>query len=161
MLGAGGVARAVAFACAAAGAEVSVFARDVGKAAGLVAALQKGLQGGLKVRPPLVMDHAHHIDADVIVNCTPVGMSGGPAAGQSPIEDLSKLEPSAVIFDTVYNPIETPLLRAARARGLATIDGVSLFTRQAEAQFRLWTGKAAPADLFDRLVREKLRTQEA
>ncbi|HYE60550.1 MAG TPA: type I 3-dehydroquinate dehydratase [Phycisphaerales bacterium] len=161
VLGAGGVARAVAFACAAAGAETSVFARDVGKAAELSQAVARTIESGLKARPPGALLDAQTTDADVIVNCTPVGMTGGPAPGQSPIPDLSRLKNTAVVFDTVYNPVETPLLRAARARGLATIDGVSLFTRQAEAQFRLWTGKVPPANLFDGLVRERLRTQEA
>jgi len=61
-----------------------------------------------------------------------------------------------MFFDTVYNPIETPMLKAAKARGCRTIDGVEMFVRQAALQFELWTGKPAPPGLFDRLVREKL-----
>lgn len=99
------------------------------------------------------------IVADVYINCTPVGMTGGPdPEGLSiPVHELAgKLPPETVFFDTVYNPIETPMLKAARSYGFRTIDGVEMFVRQAAAQFELWTGKAAPVQLFDRLVREKL-----
>jgi len=99
------------------------------------------------------------INADVYINCTPVGMTGGPdPEGLSiPVHELAgKLSPDTVFFDTVYNPIETPMLKAAKEHGFRTIDGVEMFVRQAAAQFELWTGKPAPVQLFDRLVREKL-----
>jgi len=88
-------------------------------------------------------------------------MSGGPDPdGLSiPIPDMTNIGPDTVFFDTVYNPIETPMLRAARERGCRTIDGVQMFVRQAAAQFELWTGKPAPVELFDRLVREALGTR--
>jgi len=95
----------------------------------------------------------------IFINCTPVGMTGGPdPEGLSiPVHELaSKLSPDTVFFDTVYNPIETPMLKAAKEHGFRTIDGVEMFVRQAAAQFELWTGKPAPVQLFDRLVREKL-----
>ena len=92
------------------------------------------------------------------INCTPVGMTGGPdPEGLSiPIPDMPPLPPETVFFDTVYNPIETPMLKAAKERGYRTIDGVQMFVKQAEAQFNLWTGKNPPEGLFDTLVREKL-----
>lgn len=94
----------------------------------------------------------------IYINCTPVGMAGGPDPdGLSiPIPDMPALPPETVFFDTVYNPIETPMLKAAKERGYRTIDGVQMFVRQAAAQFELWTGKPAPVELFDRLVRERL-----
>lgn len=104
-------------------------------------------------------DDIANVIADVYINCTPVGMTGGPdPEGLSiPVHELAgKLSPDTVFFDTVYNPIETPMLRAAKEHGFRTIDGVEMFVRQAAAQFELWTGKAAPVQLFDRLVREKL-----
>lgn len=96
--------------------------------------------------------------ADLYINCTPVGMAGGPDPdGLSiPIPDMPALPPETVFFDTVYNPIETPMLKAAKERGYRTIDGVQMFVRQAAAQFELWTGHPAPVELFDRLVRERL-----
>jgi shikimate 5-dehydrogenase len=85
-------------------------------------------------------------------------MAGGPDPdGLSiPIPDMPALPPETVFFDTVYNPIETPMLKAAKERGYRTIDGVQMFVRQAAAQFELWTDKPAPVELFDRLVRAKL-----
>ncbi len=81
-----------------------------------------------------------------------------PDALSIPILDMPPLPPETVFFDTVYNPVETPMLKAARARGCRTIDGVEMFVKQAAAQFELWTGKPAPIELFDRLCREKLAT---
>ena len=96
------------------------------------------------------------------INCTPVGMTGGPDPdGLSiPIPDMPPLPPETVFFDTVYNPIETPMLKAAKEHGYRTIDGVQMFVKQAEAQFELWTGQSAPEDLFDTLVRKKLTENE-
>jgi shikimate 5-dehydrogenase len=89
-------------------------------------------------------------------------MQGGPAPKDSPIptDQLGACERSMVIMDTVYTPLQTPLLKAARAAGLRTIDGASLFVRQAEAQFNLWTGGPPPGGLFDRLVRERAAKAE-
>jgi len=97
-------------------------------------------------------------NAQLYINCTPVGMIGGPDPdGLSiPIPDMPNLSPDTVFFDTVYNPIETPMLKAAKERGYRTIDGVQMFVKQAAAQFEIWTGQAAPEELFDTLVREKL-----
>ncbi len=97
--------------------------------------------------------------SDIYINCTPVGMTGGPdPEGLSiPVHELAgKLPPETVFFDTVYNPIETPMLKAAKSYGFRTIDGVEMFVKQAAAQFELWTGEQAPVQLFDRLVRERL-----
>jgi 3-dehydroquinate dehydratase/shikimate dehydrogenase len=97
-------------------------------------------------------------NAQLYINCTPVGMTGGPDPdGLSiPIPDMPNLSPDTVFFDTVYNPIETPMLKAAKERGYRTIDGVQMFVKQAAAQFSLWTDHPAPEDLFDTLVRGKL-----
>lgn len=107
-------------------------------------------------------DQLSSLSADIYINCTPVGMAGGPDPdGLSiPIPDLPPLPPETVFFDTVYNPIETPMLREAKKRGYRTIDGVQMFVKQAEAQFELWTGQNPPEGLFDRLVRTKLTTEE-
>ena len=62
-----------------------------------------------------------------------------------------------MVFDTIYNPIHTRLLRDARAAGCLTISGVEMFVRQAAAQFRLWTGRDAPLETFRRIVLNSLR----
>jgi 3-dehydroquinate dehydratase/shikimate dehydrogenase len=61
------------------------------------------------------------------------------------------------VFDTVYNPAETLLLKQARAQGAQTIDGITMFVNQAAAQFRLFTGQSANPDLMRRVVLERLR----
>lgn len=172
VMGAGGVARAVAFAAVNRGANLTIYNRDGERAKQLAKAISKHrferFEYEQSVDSPndkpgnavansidALTDASHH----AFVNCTPVGMTGGPdPEGLSiPVHELAgKLPPETVFFDTVYNPIETPMLKAAKSYGFRTIDGVEMFVRQAAAQFELWTGKAAPVQLFDRLVREKL-----
>ena len=161
IMGSGGVSRAAAAPFVARGATVSLFARNASAVDSLADQLntltKNGADGpGTVTAHPL--DDLQSARADVYINCTPVGMTGGPDPdGLSiPIPEMDNLSPDTVFFDTVYNPIETPMLKAARERGYRTIDGVQMFVKQAEAQFAIWTGEESPADLFDRLVREKL-----
>ena len=65
-----------------------------------------------------------------------------------------------VVFDSVYNPMKTRLLKDAEAAGCATVSGVELFVNQAAGQFELWTGKTAPIDLMRQVVEEKLSSPE-
>jgi shikimate 5-dehydrogenase len=62
-----------------------------------------------------------------------------------------------VVFDTIYNPIQTKLLRDAAAAGCVTIPGTEMFVRQGAAQFKLWTGEDAPLDVFRKVLGERLR----
>jgi len=81
-------------------------------------------------------------EADLVVNATSLGMNGAP-----PLDlDVQPLKQSAVIFDIVYAPLETPLLRAARARGLKTIDGLEMLMRQAVPGYLRWLGTRAEVD---------------
>lgn len=167
VIGAGGVARATAFALARAKATVRVFNRSPERAERLCNEINAQIE---QLSPDRRMLQKGNLSAasltelsssefTLYINCTPVGMTGGPdPEGLSiPVHELAgKLSPDTVFFDTVYNPIETPMLRAAKEHGFRTIDGVEMFVRQAAAQFELWTGKGAPVQLFDRLVREKL-----
>jgi len=87
--------------------------------------------------------------ADLVINATSLGMSGQP-----PLElDHDRLKPGAAVFDIVYAPLETPLLAAARARGLTTIDGLEMLMRQAAPGYLAWLGTTAEidADLRERL----------
>jgi shikimate dehydrogenase len=72
------------------------------------------------------------------VNCTPVGMAGGPEPDGSPLPDDVALDDTVTVMDTVYAPRETPLIREARSRGARTVDGWAMFTKQAERQYALW-----------------------
>lgn len=134
ILGAGGAARAAAFALVRAGARVTVAARRT-EQAGEVAAATGCASASFA-------DLAR-LPCDVLVNATPVG--SGAVPGESPVS-VSLLRPGSVVFDMVYEPRETPLLAAARARGCVTIDGVEMLVAQAVGQFESWTGKPAPVE---------------
>lgn len=155
IVGAGGVADAALRAAISLRAEIHIYNRSVDRARKL--AESSGLEHPLTITPHTLGELAAS-SCGVYINCTPVGMAGGPDPdGMSiPVDQMPTLSPETVFFDTVYNPIETPMLRAARARGFRTIDGVQMFVRQAAGQFELWTGEPAPVELFDRLVRERL-----
>jgi 3-dehydroquinate dehydratase/shikimate dehydrogenase len=160
IIGSGGAARALAFELASRHATVVLYNRTVERAEQLAdeinAHCSKTADAGkaVAVSPDLLPKACCH----AFINCTPVGMTGGPDPdGLSiPIPEMTNIDENTVFFDTVYNPVETPMLRAARERGCRTIDGVEMFVRQAAAQFELWTAKTAPVTLFDRLCRERL-----
>lgn len=155
LLGAGGVARAIALAAADAGANVLLLNRDTARAERVAAELAPHLlRGSISAG---ALDEAPAAGADVYINCTPLGMAGGGGENQSPIDvSAAAREGKAVFFDTVYNPIETPMLIAARERGARTIDGAGMFIRQAERQFEAFTGSPPTPGLFARIVRERL-----
>jgi shikimate 5-dehydrogenase len=92
---------------------------------------------------------------EVYLNCTSVGMY--PKVDVSPFGDeLPTFGPEAVVFDTIYNPMKTKLLREAEAAGAKTIGGVEMFVRQAVAQFEAWTNVTAPADVMRGVVERRL-----
>jgi 3-dehydroquinate dehydratase / shikimate dehydrogenase len=157
ILGSGGVARAAMFALLAEGARVTVCGRNHPRAQAVAAA---GATLGDSDHPPTTAhwETRERLACDIYINCTPLGMAAASFAAEIPLPDeaLSRLDPRTVIMDTVYNPAETPLLRSARRAGLRTVDGVSMFVRQATAQFSGWTGAPAPLALFERIVREHL-----
>jgi len=84
---------------------------------------------------------------DVIVNATPVGMGN---TRESPLEE--KEINARYVFDMVYDPAETRLMKLARERGAQTIPGVEMFVHQAARQFEIWSGKPAPWDEMLRVV---------
>jgi len=129
--GAGGAARAIVLALGGAGARVTVAARRR-DAADAAAALVPGGNGATFAE----------VDASVfalVVNATPLGMQGEP--GPVPVESLN---PGQLVVDTVYHPMETPFLAAARARGIHATNGLGMLVHQAALAFELWTGADAP-----------------
>jgi 3-dehydroquinate dehydratase/shikimate dehydrogenase len=145
--GAGGSARAVAFAAAQAGAEVFVSARREAAARELAV----WVKGEVVARKSLRKRRF-----DVIVNTTPVGMH--PHEGVSPLA-AGELNCS-LVMDLIYRPIQTKLLKIAAARGIATVSGVEMFLAQGIAQWELWTGKTAPEAAMRRAVVGALRAEE-
>jgi 3-dehydroquinate dehydratase / shikimate dehydrogenase len=131
VLGAGGAARAAVFGLKERGAEVWILNRTTVKA-------QK-LARQAKARTIKRAD-LRKTTFDVIINATPVGMGSTRDCPLKEDEIQAK-----VVFDMVYDPIETRLLQVARSKGIAVIPGVEMFVHQAARQFEIWTGKPAPA----------------
>ncbi len=127
ILGAGGSARAVAVGLAASGANVIVHARDRSRAEEVASAVSG--EAGPWPPPPGSWD--------LLVNCTPVGMH--PHVGESPM--AADALTGAMVYDLVYNPAETRLLRDAARAGCRTIGGLDMLVAQAQEQFRWWTGE--------------------
>jgi shikimate dehydrogenase len=129
--GAGGAARAIVLALGGAGARVTVAARRR-DAADSAAGLVPGSHGATLA----------DVDPGVfalVVNATPLGMQGEP--GPVPVE---RLNPGQLVVDTVYHPMETPFLAAARARGIHAANGLGMLVHQAALAFERWTGCDAP-----------------
>ena len=156
--GSGGAARAIAFTLARDTRLGRLVLLDIneGLLEGLTADLKAGttapIDSGVLTDSSLAGAMAH---ADVIINCTPIGMH--------PHEDASLIpaglfRPGQVVFDIVYTPLETRLLADARSRGLKVISGVEMFINQAVLQFRHFTGVDAPVEVMRRVVMEKLRS---
>ena len=161
LLGAGGAARAAAFALAQAGSVVCVSARRPERALALARAA-----GGVAV--PRADLRREYFDA--IVNCTPIGMhsnsparkvrsrAGSGAAG-APLES-AELN-CRIVMDMVYRPRETELLRIARRKGIETISGVEMFLAQGAAQYEIWTGERAPESIMRRAINSALDREES
>ncbi len=149
LLGSGGSARAVAAALLGAGAGVKVANRSVERARGLVADLAGSASAGGGVGALEVADDLEDALAGcgMLVNCTSVGMAGGPQPEAVPLGvDLGLLPRGAVVVDLVYRPETTPLLAAARAAGHRTIGGIGMLVHQGAAAFEAWTGLSAPVE---------------
>jgi 3-dehydroquinate dehydratase/shikimate dehydrogenase len=144
IFGAGGVAKAVAFALARAGASVCVCARKPDKAKALARRA-----GGAAIR----RKYLRHEFFDAIVNTTPVGMH--PHTNASPL-DARELN-CRLLFDTIYRPQRTKLMQLAAHRGIETVSGVEMFLAQGIAQWEIWTGERAPVEAMRRAVVHALR----
>ena len=145
VFGAGGAARAVVAALAARGFIIVLAARDPAKARALLDELAPGADhhavdlGHFTPATDFAFDDRAGI-FDLVVNASPLGM-----AGQAALQlDFSHVPPGAVVYDIVTHPLDTPLLAEARARGLATIDGLSMLIGQAAAAFEMFFGQPAP-----------------
>ena len=147
LLGAGGAAKAVGHALAAAGAgRVIVCARRLERAAALAAQLS-GCGEGIVLAQDAIQQAAA---CDLLVNATPLGMAGSPAFAR--LDFLQAMPPHAVVYDLVYHPRRTALLEAAARQGLRTVGGIDLLIRQAVRAFTFFTGETPDtAALYDAL----------
>jgi len=142
VMGAGGAARAAVFGLRAKGAEVAILNRTPAKGQELAKAA-----GATTIKRSEVAKQTF----DLILNATPLGMAASP---ESPLEE-HELN-TQWVFDTVYNPIETRLLKMAQEKGCGTISGIEMFLLQAARQFEIWTGKPAPLDAMRQVVLRQL-----
>lgn len=158
VVGAGGAARAIVAGFAQYGASVVVYNRTIEKAQALAERFAD-LPGKVVAA---AMEKLCDSCCEVYINCTPVGMH--PKVDESPIPPELRPRPKGkegwgpgtLVFDTIYNPVQTRLLRDAREAGCRTVTGVEMFVRQAAAQFELWTGKPAPTETFRTVITRKL-----
>jgi len=144
VVGAGGVSRAIVAGLSDAGARIKIYNRTLEKAELLATDF------ACEFAP---LDHLPRLDAKLVVNCTSIGMH--PHVDRSPVP-AEALKPEQTVFDTVYNPAQTLLLKQAQAAGAKTIDGIAMFVNQAAAQFKLFTNQPANTGLMRKVVLDSL-----
>lgn len=144
ILGSGGVARAIALGLSKAGAVLQIAGRGSSKTAKLAEEL------GCR---HVTWENRGVEFADILVNCTPVGMH--PNMDDTPFQE-NWLRDDMLVFDTIYNPENTLLLKQARAHGCRTVSGLEMFVRQAAGQFKLFTGHDAPLETLGATLRRAI-----
>jgi len=144
IIGAGGAARAIAFGLKEKGCDITIYNRTLERA--------EKLSNDIKCRFER-FEEINNLDSDVLINTTSIGMF--PKTNETPVPK-SVLKKGMIVFDAVYNPIETKLLQDARERGCHTINGLTMFINQAAEQFRLWTNIDPPIELMKNVARETL-----
>jgi shikimate dehydrogenase len=162
ILGAGGAARAVSFALLNEKVSSLIIAnRSLAKAESLAGALTKqaniiNMKTEIEVVPLQSTNMSRAVvRCQLVVNCTTIGMKFSPDEGRSPL--ASDLIPKdALVYDLVYNPSQTPLLRMAKGAGAKTIGGLDMLVYQGAASFKLWTGREAPLDIMLSAARKAL-----
>lgn len=144
VLGAGGAARAAVFGLVENGAEVYIVNRTHEKAVTLA-------------RQAKARSLKHEVFAkqhfDVLINTTPCGMKGFKQSLPIAENELN----AGLVFDMVYNPLTTPLLKLAHSRGIPVVSGLEMFVQQGARQFEIWTGKPAPESEMFRVAEHELR----
>jgi len=140
VIGAGGVSRAIVAGLSDAGAKITIYNRTIERAKSLAEEFGCEFAG---------LDKLKNLSAKLVINCTSIGMHPKTNATPLPSQYFKR---GIVVFDTVYNPVETLLLRQAKKIGAKTIDGVSMFVNQAAAQFKLFTGKVADTKLMRKTI---------
>jgi 3-dehydroquinate dehydratase / shikimate dehydrogenase len=151
VLGAGGAARAVVKGLCERGARVTIYGRDAAK--------RERLAEEFKIEARS-FDEASEMRCDLLINTTPIGMRGWQSEVKIPIKPEA-LARCGLVYDLVYNPIETELLREARERGARTLGGLEMLIAQAAEQFELWTGISPPIDVMRAAAMKRLNGASA
>ena len=150
VIGAGGAARAVLWCMRQAGAQATVFARNIQRAVQTAGEFGAGCQ---------ILDTACFGNFDLVINTTPLG-TRGQSEDQTPAM-ADQLRGARLVYDLVYNPRETRFMREARTAGCKTINGLAMLVAQAAAQFKLWTNDEAPSEAMRQAAERALEKQRS
>ncbi|MBM4053188.1 MAG: shikimate dehydrogenase [Planctomycetes bacterium] len=140
IVGAGGVARTIAFGLKRYGADITLMSRNSARTQSLAREVGCSFAN---------MDGLQNLQTEILINATPVGMY--PSVNETPV-DAKYLKSDMIVFDTIYNPAETKLLKDAKERGCKTVGGMPMFIRQASAQFKLWMKVEPPIDIIEKIA---------
>lgn len=158
ILGAGGAARAIAYILAASNARVVIINRNLERARELVHEISEASSRELRF---LRLEETSFIQTlkkcDILVNATSVGMS--PEVDETPVP-ARLLRPGMVVFDIVYNPVRTRLLKEAKSAGARTISGIEMLVGQGALAFEKWTGKPAPVAVMRQAALKALQHED-
>lgn len=155
LLGAGGAARAIAFSLARAGARLTIANRTVPRAQALASAVEQKLSTNVKVASLNRTELTKALkNVDVLINATSVGMH--PKIDKTLVR-ANMMRRGLVVYDIVYKPLRTKLLREARRAGGKTIDGLGMLVHQGALAFEIWTGKRAPIKIMKAAAKRELR----
>ena len=149
VIGAGGVARAIVAGLSDAGAKIKIYNRTVEKGQKLAAEFNCDF---------MPLEDLRNLKTQLLINCTSIGMHPDTDATPVPKECLKR---NMAVFDTVYNPAQTLLLKQAKEKRAKTIDGVTMFINQALAQFKLFTSRDANPKLMQKTIRNRLSGKKA
>ena len=153
LLGAGGAARSIGVECAMAGAaKITVINRDAGRGQALAQTIAKNTEAAAEYIP---WNGTAHIpeDTDILINATCVGLH--PHGDECPDVDFDGVRQGMYACDVVFNPVDTPFLQRAAARGARTLDGLNMLVNQGCVNYTLWTGLEAPRDVMYAKLKEE------
>ena len=167
ILGAGGVARAVCFALVQRKVASLAITDGIFERASALAENLMNYTKRISASPRELKTEINHLrwkklssastlnNCDLIVHCTTIGMKDSPQEGQSPLS-LEVIPKNALVYDVVYNPWPTPLLKLAQKAGANTLGGLPMLVYQGAASFKLWIGREAPVDIMFHKAKEAL-----
>ncbi|MCF8009779.1 MAG: shikimate dehydrogenase [Clostridiales bacterium] len=162
--GAGGAARAVGMQLALSGASaIGIFNRRSEKASELAQKIKESTGVSTEVLPWPREEHpvqqkslsSFFSQADLVVNCTPLGMSG--VAGQMPPLPYHLANPGQVAYDLIYNPRQTRFIKKFKEKGCTAVNGTGMLLHQGAQAFELWTGLSAPLDVMHRALQNYIK----
>ena len=156
--GAGGASRAISFYLAKYGAEsITILNRNVEKAQALAGDVSDSALIN-DVKADSISEISNHlIDADILVDTTPIGMH--PNINDEPIALAGDMDENLVVFDAVYNPNETVLLKEAIKAGAKPVYGIKMLLYQGAESFKIWTGRDAPVDVMEKALQDTLNLE--